>query len=172
MTIQVRPATEADFAVAGELCVAAYRADGQLLPDADITATGHDYGKTLRDVASRAGHGEILVAADAEGVLGCVTYVRPGSRYAELAGPEEAEFRMLAVAPEAQGRGVGAALVQACLDRAAADGYGAVVICVRDFSATAKRLYARFGFEREPGRDWSPAPGVMLEALRLSLVHA
>jgi hypothetical protein len=40
-----------------------------------------------------------------------------------------------------------------------------VTICVRDFAATARRLYARMGFERAPDRDWSPLPGVTLLGL-------
>jgi ribosomal protein S18 acetylase RimI-like enzyme len=175
MTIRVRAATVADYSVAGGLCVAAYRADGQLPPPPAAVSEeqrpdGFDYSVTLGDVAARAPHGEVLVAVDGDKVLGCVTYVQPGSPYAEISGPDEAEFRMLAVAPSAQGRGVGAALVQACLDRASRQGYAAVAICVRDFSASAKRLYARFGFERVPERDWSPVPSVRLEALRLKLL--
>jgi len=174
MPVEVRTATPDDYAEAGAICEAAYRADGQLPPvprPGQPLATGnHDYAAQLRDVAARAPHGEVLVAVDGPEILGCVTYVRAGSRYAELAGPGEAEFRMLAVSPAAQGRGAGAALVQACLDRAVAEGCAAVVICVRDFSAPAKRLYARFGFARDAAHDWSPVDGVVLEGLRLPLV--
>jgi len=174
MTVRIRPATEADYAVAGEICVAAYRADGQLppaLPPGDDFPNGHDYSITLADVASRAEHGEVLVAVEPTdgAILGCVTFMTPGSLYAELSKADEAEFRMLAVAPAAQGRGVGAALVSACLERANDLGYDAVVICVRDFNVAAKRLYASFGFAAVPDRDWSPVPGVSLEALRLEL---
>jgi hypothetical protein len=34
---------------------------------------------------------------------------------------------------------------------------------------TAHRIYERMGFRREPGRDWTPAPGVLLIAYRLDL---
>jgi ribosomal protein S18 acetylase RimI-like enzyme len=168
VTIRVRPATEAEYEVAGEICVSAYRADGQLpsgkLPD------GHDYSVALADVAGRAEHADILVAVDdRDEVLGCVTFIRPDSPYAEVAEPDEAEFRMLAVAPQAQGRGVASALVRTCLDHATALGYRAIVICVRDFNDTAKRLYARFGFVRLPERDFAPIPEVRLEALRIEL---
>jgi len=168
--VRVRPVAQPEYARAGALCVAAYRADGQL--PAEPAANRYDYSVALADVADRVAHGEVLVAQDTGTgeLLGCVTFVHPGSRYADLAGPGEGEFRMLAVAPTAQGRGVGHALVRACLDRATGCGYAAVVICVRDFSAPAKRLYARFGFQRVPQRDFTPVPGVRLEVLRLSLV--
>jgi ribosomal protein S18 acetylase RimI-like enzyme len=98
--------------------------------------------------------------------LGAVTFVLPGSPYAEMAGPGEAEFRMLAVDPAAQGRGVGRLLVGECLRRAAEVGRGAVVICCRDCVTSAQRLYATMGFERIPERDWEPVAGVTLIALR------
>jgi ribosomal protein S18 acetylase RimI-like enzyme len=164
MSIRVRAATVADYEAAGAICVAAYRAAGQL------SAGANDYGTALADVASRAGQAEILVAVDEQDdVLGCVTFAEPGTVWAELSQPNAPEFRMLAVAPSAQGRGVGSALVTACLERAAELGYPAVVICVRDFVESAKRLYARMGFVRMPELDWSPAPDVHLEALRFDL---
>ncbi|MBM0259542.1 GNAT family N-acetyltransferase [Micromonospora sp. 4G55] len=161
----VRPATSADFAAVARLTVAAYEADGQLKGE-------HGYADVLADVTHRATHGEVLVAVDpATGeVLGSVTFVLPGSPYAELSGPGEAEFRMLAVDPAAQGRGAGAALARACVDRAAALGCTAVVICVRGgFAAPAHRLYERMGFVRLREKDWSPVPGVDLLGLRLEL---
>jgi ribosomal protein S18 acetylase RimI-like enzyme len=163
----VRPAQPAEFAAIARLTVAAYQADGQL--DA-----GHGYGQTLADVAGRAVDGELLVALDpdTDEVVGSVLFVLPGARYAELSTPGEAEFRMLAVDPAAQGRGVGEALARACVARAVELGVNAVVICTRSFAVTAQRLYARLGFERFPERDWTPDLGVELLALRLDLAPA
>jgi ribosomal protein S18 acetylase RimI-like enzyme len=161
--VRVRAARPEDHAAISRISVAAYEADGQLKGEIP-------YAATLADVTSRAAAGEIYVAVDAgEVVLGAVTFVLPGSPYAELSGPGEAEFRMLAVDPVAQGRGVGEALARACVRRAGELGCTAVVICTRDFAAPAHRLYTRLGFVREPERDWSPMPGVRLLALRLKL---
>jgi ribosomal protein S18 acetylase RimI-like enzyme len=98
-----------------------------------------------------------------------VTFVLPGSRYAELAGAGEAEFRMLAVDPTAQRRGVGRLLVGECQRRATAAGCAAVVLCYRDFVSSAYRLYTAMGFERVPERDWEPVPGVRLLSMRAVL---
>jgi ribosomal protein S18 acetylase RimI-like enzyme len=76
---------------------------------------------------------------------------------------------MLAVDPAAQGRGVGRALVRACVERSLGAGCTAVVICVRDIAVAAQKLYESFGFERTPDLDWSPLPDVRLWALRLPL---
>lgn len=161
--VVVRAAGPGDFAAVARLTLAAYEADGQL-------TGGHGYGRTLADVSARAAAGHLLVAADQRTgeVLGAVLFVLPGTPYAEVSAPGEAEFRMLAVGPAAQRRGVGTALVRACLDRAVATGCRAVVICVRDISERARRLYARLGFTRVPALDWSPVPGVELLALRWS----
>ncbi|MBE1487162.1 GNAT family N-acetyltransferase [Plantactinospora soyae] len=160
----VRLAEPDDFDAIARLTVAAYRADGQLAGESG-------YDQTLIDVSGRSDAGELLVAVDETTgeVLGGVLFVLPGSPYAQLAGPGEAEFRMLAVDPAAQGRGAGEALVRACLTRAAALGCHGVVICTRSFSVPAHRLYARLGFVRTPERDWTPDPGVDLHALRIDL---
>lgn len=163
MTVRVRPAVPADHEAISRISVAAYEADGQLAGEVP-------YATTLADVASRARSGEVYVAVDDdERVLGAVTFVLPGSPFAELSGPGEAEFRMLAVDPAAQGRGAGEALARACVRRAEELGCKAVVICTRDFAEPAQRLYARLGFVREPELDWSPMPGVRLLGLRLDL---
>ncbi|MEH1123556.1 GNAT family N-acetyltransferase [Micromonospora sp. CPCC 206061] len=162
--MKVRLAGPGDFEAVARVSVAAYEADGQLKGE-------HGYADVLADVESRSGAGEILVAVDDGGeVLGAVLFVLPGSAYAELSGPGEAEFRMLAVDPAGQGRGVGEALVRACVARAREMGCHAMVICVRSgFAASAHRLYARLGFVRTPEHDWSPVSGVDLLALRLDL---
>ena len=159
----VRPAVPSDYPAVARLTVAAYEADGQL------TGNASEYASTLADVDHRAAMGELLVAVDGDEVLGSVLYVEPGTRYAELARPGEVEFRMLAVDPAAQGRAAGRALVRACVDRAAATGATAVVICVRDFAVAAQKLYRSLGFVRTPDLDWSPLPDARLLALRLAL---
>jgi ribosomal protein S18 acetylase RimI-like enzyme len=163
VTVAVRPAVPADYPAISRLTLAAYEADGQ------FSGAGH-YTAVLADVAGRAGAGELLVAVSpADDVVGAVLYVGEGGPYAEVSGPGEAEFRMLAVDPAAQGRGVGRVLVRACVERAVAADCTAVVICVRDIAVAAQKLYESFGFERTPDLDWSPVEGVRLWALRLPL---
>jgi ribosomal protein S18 acetylase RimI-like enzyme len=103
-------------------------------------------------------------------LLGGVTLAFHGSPMAQLAGPGEAEIRMLAVDPAAQGRGVGSALAAACVERARAEpGMKRVVLCSQEAMTTAHRVYARLGFERTPELDWYPLPDVRLWAFRLEL---
>ena len=145
----------------GELLVAAYAPSG-MAPDAT-------YWAALRDTAARTRDAEVWVAELDGAVVGTVTWAGRGSGQREIAHDGEAEFRMLAVDPAAQGRGVGRALLDAVVDRARRDGYAALVLCSATWMTTAHRLYARAGFHRIPERDWTPVPGVDLLAYRLPL---
>lgn len=164
--IIVREARPEELDAAGQVVVAAYLATG----DPDSTDSG--YLALVADARGRAGQCAVLVAVD-EGsgeLLGSVSYVPgPGNPFAELEREGEAGFRMLGVAPAAQGRGVGEALVRACVERACADGREGVAITTVEAFAAARRLYGRLGFERVPDRDFDPVPGVHLIAYRLSL---
>ncbi|MEU7152465.1 GNAT family N-acetyltransferase [Streptomyces sp. NPDC045456] len=165
MDITIRAARPAEFDAIGELLVAAYAADGLLAFGAD-----DPYAGKLRDVAHRAGHAEVLTAVDADGaVLGAVTFAAPGSPYAEIAGPDEGEFRMLAVAPAGRGRGTGEALVRACMDRARSLGLSRMVLSAMPQIKNAHRMYERIGFTRIPERDWEPVPGIELWAFTCEL---
>lgn len=158
MTIEVREVRPDEYAALGDLTVAAYVAVGEV---------GHpEYLEHVRDVASRAAVCPVLVAVDGSGkILGGVTYVPgPGTPYSEIETADEAGFRMLAVDPAAQGRGVGRRLVEACIERARLDGRRGMVLMTRPFMTAAHRLYLSLGFRRAPERDWWPAPDVDLLA--------
>ncbi len=62
--------------------------------------------------------------------------------------PDEAWVQTMAVAPAAQGQGLGARLLGALLAEAARRGQRAVSLEVRADNAPAQRLYARAGFVR------------------------
>lgn len=103
-------------------------------------------------------------------VLGCVTYVPDHTcPWAEQVEEGEASIRMLGVDPAAQGRGVGAALVGACVERARSSGAVAVFLHSTPWMRAAHHLYDAAGFVRVPERDWTPAPEVPLLAFRLEL---
>jgi len=161
--LAVRPARVGELTEIGELTVAAYRADG-FVPD------GHPYAARLADAASRHRDAELLVATDdADRLLGTVTVCRPGTPHAQVAGPQELEFRMLAVHPEARGRGAGRALVGGVLDRARAEGFRGVALSSGPDMRTAHELYQRLGFRRAPNRDWQVNERVALLVFALEL---
>lgn len=161
--LQLRRARPDEFERIGELCVRAYAPSGM--------AADNPYWDRLREVAQRAGDAEVWVAADATGILGTATWCPPCSGQREVSRDGEAEFRMLAVDPDRQGRGVGRLLLEAVIDRARRENCTAVVLSSAAWMTTAHLLYQRRGFHRTPELDWSPMPGVDLLTFRLDLVH-
>lgn len=163
----IRPVRPDEHAELGDLTARVY---------ADIL--GHrlgNYAEVLRDVAARAGACEVLVAVEGLGgdggarPLGGITYVPGPGPWAEVATRHEAELRMLVVDPAAQGRGVGTALVRACVERAAAAGKAGVCLVTTPSMVTAHRLYDRLGFVRRPERDRRLDDGLLLECYSLAL---
>ncbi|MFZ3500264.1 GNAT family N-acetyltransferase [Streptomyces sp. 5.8] len=165
MDIIIRTATAAEYEELGEITARAYLDDGLLDFSED-----DPYLSRLRDVAGRAPDAEVIVAAYEHTLLGGVTFAPPGSPLCDIAGPGEAEFRMLAVSPAARGRGAGEALVRACVSRARElEGVSHLVLSTTEKMLGAHRIYDRLGFVRTPDRDWYPVPGLPLLTYRLEL---
>jgi ribosomal protein S18 acetylase RimI-like enzyme len=159
----IRAARPDAHAVVGELRVAAYRALG-LLPE------GSAYAETLRAFGF-SGDDEVLVATDeaGNGILGTIT-LEPFGPDSELAKDyTEADIRAFAVAPFAQGQGVGRTLLVAVIERAGKRGVRRLRLCTRPAMAAAQHLYVTIGFSRTPELDLTPAPGVTLRAYELAL---
>lgn len=135
----------------GELTALAYLADG-------LIDNAHPYVPQLRDASARAQHALLLAMIDGEGgegkIVGTLTLVPPGSKFAELAGADEFELRMLAVSPMERGRGLGAELTRAALDMAVERGARRVVLSTMETMHGAHRLYERLGFARRTDLDW------------------
>jgi ribosomal protein S18 acetylase RimI-like enzyme len=156
----VRDARPDELAGIGDLRLAAYRADGFLPAGTGYAATLHALGAD--------GQGEVLAAVDGGQIVGTIM-LQAWPSGDMVQGPGEAEVRALAVAPHARGRGIGAALVTAVIERAARRGVRQLVLLTLPEMRAAHRLYAEAGFGRLPDRDWSPRPGHILLAFGLLL---
>jgi ribosomal protein S18 acetylase RimI-like enzyme len=157
---EIRPARPEEYESVGEVCVLAY---GALEGETDL-----GYVDELRDVAGRAQFVDVLVAAEPEGaLLGTVTYVPGPGPYAESEREDEAGFRMLAVAPWAQNRGVGRALVEHVILRARSEGKRGMALYTRPSMKAAHHLYESLGFVRDESADWEFEPGEWLWGFRL-----
>jgi GNAT superfamily N-acetyltransferase len=162
MTVEIRGVRPEEYAVLGDLTVAAYLTVGAQAYPA--------YLEYIRDVAARAAACPTLVAVDDGRVIGGVTYVPgPGTPYSEVESEGDAGFRMLAVDPAAQGRGAGRLLVEACIERARREGKRRIVLLTTEPMVAAQRLYAGLGFRRAPELDWRPEPNVALLGFALDL---
>ena len=94
-----------------------------------------------------------VVAEDGDGgLLGYAGLMHAGA---------EADVQTIAVAPAAQGRGVGAALLRALLAEAVRAGCTSAMLEVRADNAAAVALYERFGFERISVRRGYYQPGAI-----------
>ena len=167
--IEVRRARPDEYDAVAELTATIYLREGW----GDV-----GYEPVLRDVAHRAEQAQVLVAVlpPPDGarivgprIVGTVTVATRGGRYAEQAGPDEAVVRMLVTDPAVRGRGIGDALMRACLDAARQDGCRRVRLSTQPGMAAAHRLYKRLGFVRTPADDWRPAPDLLLITYALDL---
>jgi ribosomal protein S18 acetylase RimI-like enzyme len=168
MDLVVREARVTDLDQIGDLTADVYAAEG----------VHPEYLAVLRDARTRwESPATTLLVAHDDGaeepgdILGSVVYAAPGSPWQDLATGDEAEFRMLATAVSARGRGVGEALVRACLERAKRAGAPRLVLSTGPEMVAAHRLYERLGFIRVPERDWRPRPEMehLLRAYALGL---
>jgi len=143
--------------------VAAYRALG-LLPE------GSGYAETLRGFGFADGCVVLVAVGEAgSGILGTIT-LEPFGPINELAQDEtEADVRAFAVAPQAQGQGVGRKLLLAVIECAGKRGVCRLRLCTQSAMKAAQHLYTRTGFSRTPDLDFEPVPGITLRAYELAL---
>lgn len=150
--VEIRDAHPDEHTRVAELTLAAYDA-------LDHRVSG-EYRQILADVDGRVRAGaHVLVAVDAASgaVVGAVTLTLDDNEYFEYRYPTDGDcgFRMLAVDPGHWGRGVGAALVSACIERARAAGCRLLTITSMPWMRRAHAMYERRGFVRRPELDRS-----------------
>jgi GNAT superfamily N-acetyltransferase len=88
-----------------------------------------------------------------------VLFLHERSALTQIARTGEREFRVLGVSARARGGGVGAALVNACIERSCAEHARALVLWTQPTMHAAHRLYEKLGFVRDPSRDVPDARG-------------
>ena len=167
MPVAIREArTAEEVEAAGRVTVAANAEFAPADPEDPFNSSWAGYLAEMADAAARAAQGVLLVAVEDGRVVGTVTlYLGPGSMQWR---PGDAMFRLLAVDPAARGRGIGHALFQACLNRARAAGKRRMALHTTEWMATARAMYERAGFRREPEGDVR-LPGVTIIAYAADL---
>lgn len=142
----IRDARPGELAQVGEIRVTAYRAGGHL-------SAGSRYEPRLRELGADGAADVLVAVTDQASVVGTVTLqVWPATgEFVRAAG--EAEIRALAVAPEAQGAGIGVALLLAIIERARERSVRHLLLQTQPDMVAAQRMYVRAGFDRLPDRD-------------------
>lgn len=116
--------------------------------------------------------GEARIVAERGGaLLGSVMLFPPAAdAYGAAAGRAEwPVLRLLAVAPEARGQGIGQALVEECVRRARGMGAAELGLHSSESLRAAIRMYERMGFRRAPERDFRPGGAELVMGFRLPL---
>ena len=140
--MEIREATAAEHAETGRVTAEAYRG----------FVRDQTYLSRIADVADRATRTVILVAIDAGSILGSLTLelsMRVNADDDPLEG-HRAHIRMLGVAPAAQGRGIGRALMREAEARARTAGKSEMTLHTTQRMTAAQAMYQALGYERLP----------------------
>lgn len=144
--MEIREALVHEHEEAGRVTMAAYAE--YFAPDG--VDADHEYLRAIGDVPGRAARTTILIAVDEGRIVGCVT-LELDARTDLDDGPLEAErahIRMLGVASEARGRGIGRALMDECERRALAAGKSEMTLHTTQLMQTAQVMYRSMGYVR------------------------
>jgi GNAT superfamily N-acetyltransferase len=111
------------------------------------------YLAMVLDLEARSRDAVVLGIRRSGALVAAVTYFREAAAEGWGAAPGVAGLRAMAVDPEHRGRGLGAALVGAAVERAEADGADALALHTAEWLREAIRLYERCGFVRDQRHD-------------------
>jgi ribosomal protein S18 acetylase RimI-like enzyme len=163
-TPEIRTAQQHELPEVGRITQAAYREFYR--PDDPMWRA---YFERIGDAAARARRADVLVAALDGTIVGTATLELERTIEGHQLDRGQANLRLLAVAPGTRSRGIGRALVSACLDRARAAGKTLMTLHTQEDMVAALRMYRSFGFTRDPDRDRRLNDTLELIAYRLPL---
>jgi ribosomal protein S18 acetylase RimI-like enzyme len=147
----LRPATTGDEPFLKEMLIIAFNFDGtERTPVAELRAK-----EVPVYVSSWGRAGDHGLVAELDGSAVGAAWARLFEAGAQTYGhvaPDIPELVCIGISPEAQGKGVGAALFDGLVALLKAEGYRAVSLSVEDGNDRAKAMYVRRGF-RDVGRN-------------------
>ncbi len=163
--IRIRDARLEEHPAMLELTLAAYQQYAPIMPHWPF------YQQMQRNLLTTDTVAERIVAEHNDALVGSVLlFPAEANVYtANGANANWPELRMLAVAPERRGMGVGRALLDECIRRAQAVGSAYLGLHTEAIMAIALGMYRRAGFVRRPELDIIPAPGILVMGYRLTL---
>ncbi|KGX84880.1 GNAT family N-acetyltransferase [Pontibacillus marinus] len=164
----IRDAREAEITTIREQRVEAYRDHVQLIPEEHWKALK----KAISSEADQQPGVELIVSEIDDFIVGSIALfpAKMDAYEGYVDTLDYPEIRVLAVSPDARGKGVAKALIDECIKRAKAQGYNLIGLHTGEFMSDAISLYERYGFERLPQHDFQPAnDGIIVKAFRLSI---
>jgi ribosomal protein S18 acetylase RimI-like enzyme len=167
VSVEIREVRPEEYEEAGRVTADAYRPYSS-------GADWDDYLVELADVADRAQRTMVLVAVEDGRILGTNTLELDrrvdegeGHREGERLPAHEAHIRMLAVAPDAQGKGIGRALMDESIRIARERGKTLMTLHTTNRMNVAQHMYESMGFVRMP--DWPVSEDFTLLTYQLEL---
>lgn len=153
---QIRAARADEHAAVGQLMVTVYSALADF-PTPQQQPRYYDMLANIGQMTTRPGVQLLVAEADGE-LLGAVVYFADMAQYGSggiaTTLTDAAGFRLLAVSPAAQGRGVGRALMASCIALAVEQGRQQLVIHSTRAMRTAWGMYERHGFRHAEELDF------------------
>lgn len=140
--VRIRLACDNEMDEAGDNAVRAFaRLRGLLTPD-DWTAME----RGIRFTTAQDKLGTLLVAEQADTIVGSVRYTGPGHGGHVIYPDRFAYIRAVAVSPDFSRRGIGRKLTEACIEAAKQDMANAIGLHVAKANQNARALYRDLGF--------------------------
>lgn len=166
-TLKVRDARPSDRAKARKVTLSAFQQYAALIP-----SRWEGYRENILETLSHPEPAEQILAEEGGKIVGSVL-LYPAGTHLESENATETrdwpEVRLLAVAPEARGKGIGAALMRECMNRARRSGAAFLTLHTTDMMRVAMRMYEKMGFVRAPEFDFQVDEEVLVKAYRLDL---
>ena len=144
MSLTIRAATGADADAVRSLADRLREGVAPWRDSSAVTKAVRAWVEGSLDAMDEPGHA-VLVAETGGTILGFVT-VSPGRHWS---GASEPSIGELVVVPEAEGQGIGAALVEAAMAHARREGHSRISVSTGAANGRARALYRRLGFEDE-----------------------
>ena len=105
--------------------------------------------QNLSNVSSIADRADFIMAKIEDNIVGAVAYYPPGRSNPQYFDDRWASLRLLAVAPNYRGRGIGKLLTQSGIERAKQDNAFGIGLYTSEAMTTAQKMYAKMGFKRD-----------------------
>ena len=163
----IRDARPDERTVIGELTRLAYEEYARVMEPAAWQALSTAIGDALASDEPV----ERLVAEEGGRIVGsAMLYAAAANAYGdESRRARSPEVRLVAVHPDARGRGIARALMDECVRRAHATGASELGLHTSRSFRAAISMYESMGFERAPEHDFQPSGAELVEAYRLML---
>lgn len=160
----VRSAEVSDREAIKGLTIAAYSEYAETLS----AENWQQYRANILAAIEGGGASEQLVAVADGTIVGSVLLYLKGAAFAgHESDVDWPEVRLLAVAPDARGSGVGTALMSECVRRVRSLGETMLALHTMESMQAARRIYTRLGFVRRPELDFVPRQDILAEGYGL-----